>query len=311
MIETKLSEKNILLPQTKINMGTALLWSLSGFTPIDLTELNATASYLKRIDRKFLVTEKELISVLKDLKNDFRTLEIGDKRIFDYDNVYMDTQDYLFYKQHQEEVPGRTKVRTRHYIDSGDLAFFEYKQKENGITKKFRYQFPAVEHGTMTKGKKRFFDGVWQSLYGTKAPEITPAMKTAYKRLTLVSKNGEERLTIDFDIVVKDLRNEHAQEIRLENVVIIESKSLSDNCISVKTLESKGIARANSCSKYSLGVIYSGLAEKWSKFQETMNKIQDMRMEVQQEQRKKHMDQTQRLSNRFKKTSLKEVSQTA
>jgi len=292
-------------------MGTALVKSLTGFAPIDLTELNATASYLKRIDRKFLLTEAQFLEVLKDLSSDFRTLEIAGKRVFQYDNVYMDTSDYLFYKQHQEEVPGRTKVRTRHYTDAGDLAFFEYKQKENGVTKKFRYQFPAAEHGTMTKGKKRFFDGVWQSLYGTKAPNITPAMRTAYNRLTLVSKDGSERLTIDFNISVKDLRSEIANEIKLDNLVIIESKSLSDNCKSVQTIEAHGIARANSCSKYSLWVVYSGLAEKWSKFQETMNKIQEIRMEVVQQTRKATMQKTERLSHGFKKTSLKKVTQAA
>ena len=55
---------------------------------------------------------------------------------------------------------------------------------------------------------------------------------------------------------------------------------------SIQIIESHGIERANSCSKYSLGVIYSGLAEKWSKFQETMDKIAAIRMEVVKEKRK-------------------------
>ena len=299
--------------QTKTKMGSALLNRLSGFSAINLTELNATASYLKRIDRKFLLTENQFLEVLKDLSDDFRALEIDGKRVFLYDNVYMDTNDYLFYYQHQNKVPSRTKIRTRHYTDAGDLAFFEYKQKENGVTKKFRYQFPAEEHGTMTKGKKRFFEGVFQSMYNEKAPDISPAMRTKYNRLTLVSKTGEERLTIDFNISVKDLRNEKAKDINLENLVIIESKSLSDSCKSIQIIESHGIQRANSCSKYSLGVIYSGLAEKWSKFQETMNKIKDIRMEVVQEQRNSTSAKKveKKLQNHFKKTSLEAVTQTA
>jgi hypothetical protein len=100
----------------------------------------------------------------------------------------MDTADYFFYNQHQDKHNSRTKIRTRFYEDAR-LAFFEYKQKENGITRKFRYQFPYEEHGTMTKGKKRFFEGVWQSVYeGKKVPEISPAINTKYKRITLVSK---------------------------------------------------------------------------------------------------------------------------
>ncbi len=293
-------------------MGSALLNRLSGFSAINLTELNATASYLKRIDRKFLLTEKEFLNILEDLSEDFRSLEIDGKRVFLYDNVYMDTSDYLFYHQHQDKVPSRTKIRTRHYTDAGDLAFFEYKQKENGITKKFRYQFPAAEHGTMTKGKKRFFEGVFQSLYNEKAPDISPAMQTKYNRLTLVSKSGEERLTIDFNISVKDLRNEKAKNIKLQNLVIIESKSLSDNCKSLEIIEGHGIKRASSCSKYSLGVVYSWLVEKWSHFQTTIDKIQEIRMEVVKNKRKKSMINVEETVNsQFKKTSLEKVTQSA
>lgn len=292
-------------------MGSALLNRLSGFSAINLTELNATASYLKRIDRKFLMTEDKFLSILGDLSNDFRALEIWDKRIFLYDNVYMDTKDYLFYNQHQNQVPSRTKVRTRHYTDAGDLAFFEYKQKEDWVTKKFRYQFPASEHGTMTKGKKRFFEGVFQSLYSDKAPDISPAMRTKYNRLTLVSNTGEERLTIDFNISIKDLRNEKAKNIKLDNLVIIESKSLSDNCKSLEIIKSHGVDQAGSCSKYSLWIVYSGLAEKWTKFEKTMKKIKEIRMEIVKQKRNTSKKSVEKqLSHHFKKTSLKSVNKT-
>lgn len=290
-------------------MWSALFNRLSGFSAIDLTELNATASYLKRIDTKFLLTEKEFLGVLWDLSEDFRALEIWGKRVFLYDNVYMDTENYHFYNQHQSGEKNRTKIRTRHYTDAGDLAFFEYKQKENGITKKFRYQFPAEEHGTMTKWKKRFFEGVFQSLYNDKAPNISPAMQTKYNRLTLVSKTGEERLTIDFNISVKDLRNEQAKDIKLKNLVIIESKSLSKHCKSSDIIKSHGIKRAKACSKYSLGVVYSGLAQKWSHFQKTMDKIKEIRMDIIKEKRAASTQRVEKhLSNHFKKTSLKKVS---
>jgi hypothetical protein len=103
---------------------------LNDFEPLTLTELNATASFLKRIDTKFLLTKNEFSNLLEDLLKDFRVLEIAGKRIFSYDNVYMDTPDYFFYNQHQNRELSRTKIRTRFYKDS-DLAFFEYKQKEN------------------------------------------------------------------------------------------------------------------------------------------------------------------------------------
>jgi len=276
-------------------MNTIFEKDLKDFSTLSLNELNAKASYLKRIDRKFLVTKPQFKDILNDLKEKFQVLEIKWKKIFDYDNVYMDTNNYLFYNQHENGEKSRTKVRTRLYKDS-DLSFFEYKQKKNGITRKFRYEFPSEEHGIMTKWKKRFFDWVWQSLYeGKKTPEISPAIQTVYKRITLVSKDGSERLTIDFDIKTKDLRNKNNKETDLKNLVIIESKSLDKDCFSCNIISQHNIEQANSCSKYSLWVVYAWLAEKHETFNETIEKIKDIRLDT--------------LKNRFRRTSLSKITE--
>lgn len=290
-------------------MKLALKNTLLNFPSIDLNWLNASASYLKRKDRKFLLTEKQLIEVLWDLPNIYQVLDIDNKRIFSYDNVYMDTQDYLFYNQHENKVKSRTKVRTRLYQDA-NLAFFEYKQKENGITKKYRYQFPFLEHGTMTKGKKRFFDWVYQSSYEEKTPVISPAIRTRYNRLTLVATDGSERLTIDFNIRVQDIRNKKSREKHLKNLVILESKSMWDTCRSVELMKKKWFKRAKWCSKYSLWVVYSGLADKWETFENTVRMIKKIRMEFINNRRRrpaKENIETQLLDNNFKTVKLSEV----
>lgn len=262
-------------------MATAFDTKLEKFQALTLTELNAQASYLKRIDRKFLLTKDQFAEILEDLKEDFQVLEIAGKKVFSYDNVYMDTDDYLFYNQHQDKYKTRTKIRTRLYKDS-DMAFFEFKQKINGVTQKFRYQFPSEEHGVMTKWKKRFFEWVWQSMYqGTpQAPHIFPSIKTAYKRITLVEKKGGERLTIDFSVKTLDLRDEEAKDIKLKNLVIIESKSMDDNCKSLKVMKRHGLDEASSCSKYSLGVVYAGLAKKHDTFDKTIKEIEKIKSEL-------------------------------
>ncbi len=274
-------------------MNTVFNKEVKQFDKISLDELNQTSSYLKRIDRKFLVTASDFKEILKDIVNDFKILEINNKRIFSYDNVYMDTEEHLFYKQHQAKQNKRTKIRTRLYKDS-DLAFFEFKQKENWITQKYRYSFPIEEHWTMTKGKKRFFEWVWQAMYNwEKAPTITPSIRTKYKRITLVSKDWSERLTIDFDIKTENLRNLSQDEVNLKNLVIIESKSLNKDCTSCETMKRHGIKEAKSCSKYSLWVIYAWLAEKYDTFAETMNEIRKIRMQT--------------LKNRFRKTKIETI----
>ena len=267
------------------------------FSTLNLTELNATASYLKRIDTKFLLNWKQFSDVLDDLKKDYQVLEIKGKKIFSYDNVYMDTDDYMFYNQHQNKEAFRTKIRTRYYVDS-NLAFFEFKQKKDWITSKYRYEFPGEEHGFMTKWKKRFFEWVWQSTYDwEKAPKITPAIRTTYKRITLVSKNSSERLTIDFDIKTLDLRWENTSEVDLKNLVIIESKSLNTKCNSNKIMKKHKIKKATSCSKYSLGVVYSGLAKKFDTFKETMQQIKEIRLDT--------LKNRKRSTSNFKRNKIK------
>jgi len=253
---------------------------LKNFDKLTLTELNSTASFLKRIDRKFLLTLWEFKEVLEDLKKDFRVLEIDRKRMFKYDNVYMDTKDYKFYNDHQNWVNPRTKVRTRLYKDA-NLAFFEYKHKQDWVTQKFRYSFPVKEHGIMTKWKKRFFQWVWQSLhYWEKAPELSPAIRTTYDRVTLVSKNWEERLTIDFNIKTKNLRRKNWRVVELKNLVIIESKTLKKDAIAIKVMEKHNKKRAKACSKYSLWVVYAGLAERYDHFKDTMEEIKRIRLQT-------------------------------
>jgi hypothetical protein len=269
-----------------------------------LSELNAKASFLKRIDKKYLLNWAQFSDVLDDLKNDFQVLEIKWQKVFSYDNVYLDTQDYLFYNQHQNKEKNRTKIRTRYYVDS-NLAFFEFKQKNNWITSKYRYEFPSEEHGFMTRGKKRFFEWVWQSTYNwEKAPKITPSIKTTYKRITLVNKDGSERLTIDFDIRTLDLRWENTSEVNLKNLVIIESKSLNKKCDSCKIMTKHNIKKAKSCSKYSLWVVYSWLAKKFDTFKETIEQIKEIRLETLKNRTRKTSNFNTKKLSKIKKESV-------
>jgi hypothetical protein len=45
-------------------------------------------------------------------------------------------------------------------------------------------------------------------------------------------------------------------------------------------MKKHNIKQAKSCSKYSLWVVYSGLTEKYDTFQETMEKIKEIRLDV-------------------------------
>lgn len=200
--------------------------ALQEYTTISLDQLNATMSFLERIDTKYLINLTQLDKILADLQDKFYVLTIKDVNIFTYDSIYMDTKDYLFYKQHEQGEANRIKVRTRHYVDSGDLAYFEFKQKEGKLIRKFRYPCGVEGHGVMNKDAKRFYSSLCQSMELAYAKEeIAPSIETTCKRITLCSKTNDERITIDLDIELRDMRDPTARTIKLSNIAIVESKS--------------------------------------------------------------------------------------
>lgn len=251
--------------------------TLKGFAPISLDQLNATVALMERMETKYIIHGSELKSILQEIKDDFFVLTINGKSIFDYDNVYMDTKDYMFYYQHENKQDKRAKIRTRHYVDSS-LGYFEFKQREWKVIRKFRYECGPDNTGKMTNESMSFYYGVYQSLYGD-APDhiIFPAVRNSYKRFTLCSKKNDERLTIDFDIELWDARNPEAKPVKLQNLVIIESKSNSNTCKSREILKSRGIEDASGCSKYCLGLYYHHLVNSRNTFKDAISTIEAIR----------------------------------
>lgn len=257
-------------------MGSNLKKQLTKFfSPISLTELNATARFLDRIETKFLLTEQEFIAILPELKKDYFILEIAEKAVFEYENIYMDTEDYSSHKDYQDGKETRSKVRTREYTDSGH-AFFEYKQRQGDLRRKFRYPIDLRDHGKMTQESTKFYEGISMSFNGRdKVKPLSKSLRTEYQRLTLCSKDSSERVTIDFEIKLSSLRGDKKSR-KLQNVVIVESKSSGNKCKSHKIMKKHNIAQVMSCSKYCLGLILTGVFSKKWKLKDTIKKIESM-----------------------------------
>lgn len=279
------------------------------YTTISLDQLNATMSFLERIDTKYLLNLDQLDTILAALQDKFYVLTIKDVNIFTYDSIYMDTKDYLFYKLHEQGEANRIKVRTRHYVDSGDLAYFEFKQKEGKMIRKFRYPCGVEGHGVMNKDAKRFYSSICQSMdisYGKE--EIMPSIETKCKRICLCSKTNDERLTIDLDIELRDMRDPAALPVKLSNIAIMESKASGTSGYSHKLMKKLKIKEASGCSKYCLGVYYFGRMKSHDQFKETIKFI-DKHHEPQRatiEKVQKKLTQVKKeIAHRAKKTTPK------
>ena len=163
---------------------------LAAFKPISLLEMS-THNLQKRIDTKYLFTTETLALILPILKADFYILEIDDKRIQTYENLYFDTESYVFYNKHHNGHTNRYKVRKRFYRDS-NLTFLEVKHKNNkSVTNKKRIRLPSDR-----KNIKKFITENLPKEY----KYLVPVLRNSYKRISLISKEGVVRLTLDIDL---------------------------------------------------------------------------------------------------------------
>lgn len=221
---------------------------------ISLEELQTTASYLIRRDRKYLLSVRTLASVLDAVDENARVLEINNQRTFAYESLYFDTEDFQSYYRSLRQRPDRFKVRVRIYKDS-ELSYLEAKTHDHhGRTVKQRRdrngvmdpKLSSAEHAWL--GDMREIDGL--------AANLTHMMTTRYVRATLALPNGEGRVTIDHHLEFS-MNNGHT--IALPSIVILESKGAGRPTSIDRMLWRHGI-RPVSISKFGCGM--SLLAEE-------------------------------------------------
>ena len=179
--------------------------ALSHFSTVSLMDLSPVAN-LNRRDTKFIFNEQILSDLLTELIPHYSILEIDSHRLFEYQNRYFDTTDFLLYMQHHNGVRPRFKVRFRKY-ETG-TQFFEIKEKNNqGRTIKRRIladpesdTFAADQNALVS-----FITDPMRELLVTEstieADQFLRSVFLNYSRLTLVDRQFQERITIDSNVI--------------------------------------------------------------------------------------------------------------
>jgi len=290
----KLLRKIFITVDTQKEMAKhALHKCIEWFSPISLEQMNETMTLMSRKEKKFVCSEEKLAEIIEHMRDDYRILTINGLDVFTYDNVYMDTKDYEFYHKHEKGSRVRTKVRTRKYVDSG-LFFFEFKQRIKKQITKYRYDIADQHHGKITMESVRFFQGIFESIYGEKFKKLLfPVLNNRYNRITLCRNSNDERVTIDFNVQYVDSENP-ANTYALKNVAIIESKADQWPAPSHALFDELGLKEQKACSKYCLGMHYLGKISKTDHFDKTialMNSLQAMEVSVTKEELEKVITQ--------------------
>lgn len=245
--------------------------TLAGFSDISLEETNKSAQMLKRIDNKYVVGRSALLSVLDELREDFKILRIDRRGIFSYKSCYFDDNGLCF-KEHQQGKRQRFKVRTRLYVES-DKAYFEVKLKgKRGQTDKSRQKCDHFYAYAVDDEQQKMLCELYKESYGKEFRfTMRPALHVTYNRFTLVSALGGERITIDFNLGFSTPCGKRAQIGN--DFVIIETKSADGRGRSDRILKRNRIRQADGCSKYCIGMALVGEVRNFNKFRSIVKTV--------------------------------------
>lgn len=181
---------------------------------------------MNRIDTKYAVSLSVLPAILDAAQADYYAQEIDGKRVATYDTMYYDTDTLDMYIRHHDRQLVRQKIRVRQYVES-QLTFLEIKRKNNkGRTKKKRISVPGFDINGSTFGESK--KELWsvEDFIAAKSQyswsELSPHLSTQFHRVTLVNKAKTERLTIDMDLVWKNMISDESKTFN--DLVIIELK---------------------------------------------------------------------------------------
>ena len=225
--------------------------AIDSFAPITLDELQSRAPLLTRVDNKYIVSWPDCASVLETLLDDFRVLEIGARRAFEYETTYFDTHSLTLYRAHVQRRRKRFKCRSRHYVDTGG-HFFEMKMKgRRDETIKRQMAYERADMAAVTADAWQFIRDCLIEQYGQHFDdELALSLSNSYRRMTLVARDGAERLTCDFDLSFAEPTGRSGR--LSSDFLVLETKTIRGKGAADRTLKAIG-ARPLICSKYCVG----------------------------------------------------------
>lgn len=244
---------------------------LAGMEPVPLDVIDTTSVVPRRHDRKYVVLPETLDRLAEPLARDFLALEIDGRRMFRYKTSYFDDDELRCYHDHRQGRRRRYKVRVRSYVES-DLHFLEVKLKAlRGTTLKLRRPYHHGGAALSCSVARTFVNNVLDEAYGVGQDKLLLArLDVHYSRSTLVSREGDERITIDRHVSFRaDAQSCHVADDRL----IIESKGPRCNGKLDILLRRLGHRPVQGCSKYCIGMAATRQVRQINRFLPAMRRL--------------------------------------
>lgn len=251
-------------------MDTGIARTLLNFDTISLGELDSKAAMLERLDNKYILPADAFIPALERFTEHFEVLEIKGKRAFTYATNYYDDPELRGYYDHHQGRRKRCKVRVREYVDAG-FSYLEVKLKDKRkSTVKKRLRVADTANPLNNQGLA-FIEDNYRDIYDADfGKTLHSVIAMRYERITLVAREGGERMTIDTSLQFQ--ANGTARKVR-PDMFIIETKSARGNGIADKILRSLHLHPTNSCSKYCIGMASTGSVDRHNRFLPALKRL--------------------------------------
>lgn len=154
--------------------------------------LLASRALLRRVDRKYTLAAHRVEPILANLGNAYGVLRAGSSVAARYRTIYFDTPELHLYHAHRRGRPERYKVRVRHHVDR-EMSFVEVKHR-NAIGRSSKSVLPRpFGTSTLDDDALTFIDRHCP----VSARALVPQVWIAFRRITLVGYELDERITID------------------------------------------------------------------------------------------------------------------
>lgn len=241
------------------------------FAPVSLQQLDAKASMLERLDNKYVIDAQVLRQAIPELARHFDILQIDGRREFTYQTCYFDDPQRTSYHDHHRGRRKRCKVRVRKYLEAR-LCFVEVKLKDKrGITVKKRLKYALDKYGMLDAAAWAHIRAAYGELYGSEFGQaLEPAVDMRYRRMTLVAKDGGERMTIDRELVFSG----DAGTCTIDpGLCVVETKSANANGIADKILRALHQHPTQRCSKYCVAMATLQAVRKHNRFLPALRKL--------------------------------------
>ena len=227
-----------------MNFDTDINKCLDSFKPISLDAMDSVA-LMDRLDSKYVFNAQRLPELLDQLCTNYDVLEVNKLRSSNYESLYFDTKNFDLYKFHHNGKPNRFKIRFRKYASTSAI-FFEIKLKNSlGRTIKKRIAQPAI-----TENIHFFANDFLQQHTAYSASDFEAKMWVNFTRITMVSKNLTERVTLDFGLIYRTgdiIKSFHG-------LVIAEVKEEKHNRSAFSVLMKQHCIRQGTITKYCVGI---------------------------------------------------------